>query len=92
MICIIRISSWFYFLAQFKLQSIWWKFIGNISPKNRDLKEIYNTNNILVWHFRDPMHCKKGDSFITKPAAKNNTIEQPRMWVSLADNMMLTLD
>merc|ERR1712212_378253 len=29
---------------------------------------------------RDPMHCKKGDSFITKPAAKNNTIEQPRIW------------
>merc|ERR1719341_1331758 len=23
---------------------------------------------------RDPMHCKKGDSFITKPAAKNNTV------------------
>ena len=31
---------------------------------------------------RDPMHCKKGDSFITKPAAKNNTVEQPRMSVS----------
>jgi len=29
---------------------------------------------------RDPMHCKKGDSFITKPAAKNNTVEQPRIW------------
>ena len=28
------------------------------------------------------MHCKKGDSFITKPAAKNNTVEQPRMSVS----------
>merc|ERR1712013_551253 len=23
---------------------------------------------------------KKGDSFITKPAAKNNTVEQPRIW------------
>merc|ERR1712107_239541 len=29
---------------------------------------------------RDPMHCKKGDSFITKPAAKNNTVEQPHIW------------
>merc|ERR1712107_235492 len=29
---------------------------------------------------RDPMHCKKGDSFITKPAANNNTVEQPRIW------------
>merc|ERR1712107_88306 len=29
---------------------------------------------------RDAMHFKKGDSFITKPAAKNNTVEQPRIW------------
>jgi len=29
---------------------------------------------------RDPVHCKKGDLFTTKPAAKNNTIEQPKIW------------
>ena len=39
---------------------------------------------------RDPMHCKKGDSFITKPAAKNNTVEQPRMSVS-DDNVIVIL-
>ena len=36
------------------------------------------------------MHCKKGDSFITKPAAKNNTVEQPRMSVS-DDNVIVIL-
>merc|ERR1712243_165558 len=34
---------------------------------------------------RDPMHCKKGDSFITKPAAKNNTVSNLASGVNVRD-------
>lgn len=56
--------------------------------KGKTLWQNFNAlkNSIFQWWsitysvtLRDPMHCKKGDSFITKPAAKNNTVEQPRM-------------
>merc|ERR1712126_672527 len=74
-----ELSSWTNTTAKFESTKITNRCTVLYKPTNCTGPIKLTCTKFLVDN-RDPMHCKKGDWFITKPAAKNNTVEQPRIW------------